>query len=159
MKDRFQFQFVSIIIACYEKKLPPNLLNGHINQNESAPYISIPSLVLPIFTPYYRCPQTSIHAPNSMHATHNSILYLILMCVRRYKTYTVRYTIVLLSCTTTVAQILMALLNVSILMNEKHEEKSNKLFYFHAHKLITYIHISHTIRDKHRISSSVSTNR
>lgn len=55
--------------------------------------------------PYYRCPQTSINAPNSIHATHNSILYLILMCVRRYKTYTVRYTIVLLSCTKTVAHI------------------------------------------------------
>lgn len=51
---------------------------------------------------------------------------------------------------------LMALLNVSILMNEKHEEKSNKNFSIF---MLTYIHISHTIRDKHRISSSVSTNR
>lgn len=92
-----------------KKKQPPNLLNGHINHNEPALNISIPSLcssvVLPIFTPYYRCPQTSINATNSMHTTHNSVLYLILMCVRRYKAYTVRYTIVLLSCTTTVAHI------------------------------------------------------
>lgn len=129
MKDRFQFQFVSIIIACYEKKLPPILLNGHINQNESAPYISIPSLcwsvVLHTFTPYYRCPPTSIHAPNSMHATHNSILYLILMCVRRYKTYTVRYIIVFLSCTTTVAHICWKRFILLCIRNE-----SNKNFRF-----------------------------